>query len=155
MADGAIKRGRRLLEPTSTLMHDGGGVYMRRWYSRWLHDKGWPSGHLHCFHTSDGDVPHDHPWHFVAITLWGWWRAREQRFETGRQRIVPMPRRALGIVRLYRATTIHRIEVTGRVWTIIVHGPRIRDWGFWRIGEGFIPFANYRRRMGFDGHEGR
>lgn len=83
----------------------------------------WFAIFVHCILRSDPDpYLHDHPWDFWTLLLWG--RYREHRLRG--------PRDArMGTLIRHSATDLHRIEVTrGPVWTLFVHGPRYRPWGF-------------------------
>lgn len=93
---------------------------------------GW-SVRLHRFHSSDGPHPHDHPWPFVALSVWGfgieeiWWRdrARGMAWAVRQRRILPF------VPRFYCAFAVHRVLWPRQLVTVVVTGRRIRTWGFW------------------------
>jgi hypothetical protein len=129
---------------------------------------------LHVFHRSDHDEMHDHPWPFVSVILWrgyieetpsvcGWrdvteWDiyamrdndpgaevspdGRQIRFRR-RKRVWP------GMVLLRRATHVHRVELVDgkRAVTLVVMGPRVREWGFW-VGDRWQVFREYFKERG-------
>lgn len=111
-----------------------------RYGSNWL-----PRLFLHRFHRSDLDAAlHDHPWGFVSLILTrGYWEERE----CPETRPCSLPEHrdwypALSIV-CRRSTWKHRIiinpEDRGSVYTLVLTGPKIRDWGFW-CPKGWTPW---------------
>ena len=127
--------------------------YLLRWYviprNRYL------NVYLHKFLRSDDDrALHDHPWWFVSLMLkGGYWEHRD-----GRQ---PKWRDA-GSVALRRANVLHRVEldtgftridgcVVGRhnkpCWTLIVTGPKIREWGF-KCPQGWRHWKEFTAKNG-------
>ncbi|WJR32455.1 hypothetical protein P3F83_18260 [Mycobacteroides immunogenum] len=115
--------------------------YLLRWYliprNRHLNI------YLHQFIRSDDDrALHDHPWWFWSFVLAGHYY--EHRAD-GRR----IKRHWLSVA--YRAaTTRHRVELPRSndpmslleredcCWTVVVTGPRTRDWGFWCPGGRFL-----------------
>jgi hypothetical protein len=118
-------------------------VYLTRWV---LFGRRGPDGSrrrgpgrklfLHWFHRGDAEPYfHDHPFEFVSLILaGGYWE------ET------PAGRRWYGPGSLLRrpATWRHRVELpTGRsCWTLVLTGPRVRDWGFW-CSHGWLPWRTH------------
>lgn len=103
------------------------------------------AAYLHRFVASDPDRGlHDHPWGWsISVLLAG--RYREIRPidpHTGRggERA-----RCAGQVNIIRGGDFHRILIEpGRdTWTLFVHGPRVKGWGFLRNGE-YRPIATDR-----------
>lgn len=104
-------------------------VYLDRWGVQ----VPWLGGLL--LHRMDAPDPgldvHDHPWAFVTIPILGGYdelradvRAPlEQHVEVRR----PWRPRLLRLDEAHRITTLHR----ARVWTVCVHGPKRRPWGFY------------------------
>jgi len=109
-------------------------LYLERWYvlDLWL-----VKVLIHRFWLSDDDGLHDHPWSWVSIPILG--RGyREEHFGWGfdeygvpslgwtwRPRWKPYVR--------FRGE-MHRVNLQaakpGSVWTLFIHGPRRRLWGF-------------------------
>ena len=87
--------------------------------------------YLNHFVRSDApDMFHDHPWRWgVALVLRGGY-VEERRLREGSNRT----RRWLGPLRLnvLRPGVFHRVELRDRrpAWTLFVHGPKVRKWGF-------------------------
>jgi hypothetical protein len=114
--------------------------YLTRWTLARL---GTLAMYLHRFQRSDADEPHDHPWPFVSIILaggyWEWTPAAAWASGDG-----PMQRRWYGPGRILvrPAHWIHRVEIPagGEAWTLIVHGAKVRSWGFWCPVAGFVPW---------------
>lgn len=84
-----------------------------RWFNIYLHELTAPQWHEKC---------HDHPWWFVTLILWpGYLEENVQGFFY----------REPGTV-WYRPAHYRHNVVTpqGTSWSIIVTGPKSRDWGF-------------------------
>lgn len=85
---------------------------------------------IHRFLASDPDGLHDHPfaWSF-SVLLSGWYLEHA----LGGRRVV-------GRFNWVSRYKFHRIEVPAgaEVWTLFVHGPRIKSWGFLRENPYFI-----------------
>lgn len=117
------------------------GLYMRRLY---LFSTPWGGLYLHNIRRpDDDDHMHDHPWSFVSFVLRG-----------GYDEVVnatPAAPVGLRLVRRWRQWSLHRVraEVAHRIkfvlpdtWSLILAGPRRRDWGFWVRGD-LIPWRQY------------
>lgn len=80
---------------------------------------------LHRFWKSDREGAHDHPWDFVTIVLRGGYFEQTP----GKARW-----RGPGSIIFHKAEEFHRIfipsDLRGNTWTLFVHGPRRRRWGF-------------------------
>lgn len=72
--------------------------------------------------TDDDRALHDHPWWFVSILLSGgyWEHTPQGRFW-----------RRPGSVLFRGAAFSHRIELERPAVSLVICGPRKRDWGFW------------------------
>ena len=94
---------------------------------------------LHYFVAGDQDeFPHDHPFHFTAITLFG---GATETFYTkdGIERRTRKVRRF--IPRFYRSTKVHRIlSVPGMMLTLVFQGKRHRKFGFVSPDRGWFPY---------------
>lgn len=112
--------------------------YLLRWYllprNRWL------NLYLHKFLRDDDDrAMHDHPWWFASLVLKG----RYIEFTTD-----GLVLRERGSIAFRRATHRHRVELLGDksnrtpCWTLILTGPKSRDWGFW-CPYGFVPWKDF------------
>jgi hypothetical protein len=101
----------------------GGGVYLRRWFL--VPRNRFCNVYLHLFFRDDPDVPHDHPWPSLSLSLdkglVEWYGP-----EGGNLRLV-VP----GDLVFRGATFAHRLQVPYRgAMTIFITGPRVRSWGF-------------------------
>jgi hypothetical protein len=98
---------------------------------------------LHRFWSSDADDPHDHPWDNFSLVLRG--RLREWHHDGTSHMLRP------GSMRVRRARELHRLELVGApgtVWTLFVHGPRYREWGFLRpSGWWRVPYRSTERGL--------
>lgn len=114
------------------LVHEG-QLYMRRWVVLLF---GW-GVRIHRILLSDGTRhPHDHPWGFVSIVLWGsysHWVTREAPDGTVTEGVKA---RGMASVATLGPRTAHRITYVsqGGAWTLCVSTPPRRGWGFWVPG---------------------
>lgn len=133
------------------------GDYMRRWIVQT--DSG-GSIHLHKILRSDNDrAPHNHPWNFVSIVLWGGYH--EELYDARRHRgIGPawdvrltgvLNRRPL-TARYIDAKTLHKVKLRGRpAWTLCITGPKVKvlgkvkSWGF-QTERGWVHHRDYRTK---------
>lgn len=131
-----------------------GRVYLDRWGI--AHDR---IGRLllHCMEAPDPGIDlHDHPWWFCSIVLRGGYTEQRalireapalarvaERFPDTCTRGVVEHRR-LGSVRTMRLDECHTIIELDRrkVWTLVIGGPRRRQWGFYLPG-GYMSERTY------------
>ena len=76
---------------------------------------------LHCFKASDPDRGlHNHPWNWAfSFILYGSYIEH-----------LPGSNRVIKWFNRINSNTYHRVEiVTPRVWTLFIHGPRVKSWG--------------------------
>ena len=114
-------------------------TYLRRWY---LVSTPWFGIYMHAIFLPDRDPwMHDHPWSFVSIVLKG-------GYLEGLGNGVRHRWRAGSIHRL-RHVDAHAIRSLDRTptWTLILRGPRRRDWGY-HTDQGWVDHATYHRRLG-------
>jgi hypothetical protein len=103
--------------------------------------------YLHKFLRSDNDSAlHDHPWAFLSVILGRGYK----EITKGGIRL-----RRPGSIALRRATHRHRVSLSRNAagseipcWTVIVTGPRLRQWGFWCTQSSphpdkFIPWREF------------
>lgn len=102
---------------------------------RWRIETPWFSIRLHHWLAPDDDrAKHDHPWSFTTFVFWGGYTDSSP---DGDEHL-----RAPAI-RHRKATHQHTVfpDADG-AWTIIVTGPKVRNWGFWVKGK-FIKMNKY------------
>ncbi|MEM9623139.1 MAG: hypothetical protein AAF993_15920 [Pseudomonadota bacterium] len=105
---------------THDLVHEGDEVYLERWIV-WF---GFTL-RLHKFHKGDDDRAfHDHPWWFVTIPLSDY--------------LESTPTQSSHVVKRWRphfrsAKHRHIVQlIEGKpVFTLIITGPKTKEWGFW------------------------
>lgn len=121
--------------------------YMDRY--RFLNMPAWLGGwgiRIHHIVSSDLDRElHDHPFDFVSLIICG--PGYFEELVDGSVTFYPQ----FSIVRR-RAEDLHRLELTGPVWTIVFRGPRKRRWGFmttdgWKEAETYMAEKNHE--MGY------
>lgn len=112
--------------------------FMYRWV---LLDRGAWKVLLHRFVPDAIDVDcHDHPRGFVTFVLWGSYVdiTPERHFDA----LLP------GSVRYRPAEHAHKTHAGPRgCWTLVIMGPKRRDWGFWR-GGWWWQWRDYEREFG-------
>lgn len=116
---------------------NGGTVYLKRWI---LFRCPLFQVMVHKFHRGDERVPHDHPWPFVSLVLWGKYYER-----LGEHCDYEWLTRRAGTLAFRRATDRHYVDLpAGRhCWTLVITGRRQRKWGFWPSDNHFIPYDQY------------
>lgn len=82
------------------------------------------------------DVPtrgvHDHPWNFISFAFGTYKEVR--KIKGGVPWIEPVH-----FFRFRRATDFHRVILVNErkpVWTLVIHGRRLREWGFLNMHTG-------------------
>ncbi|MBK1631075.1 hypothetical protein CKO31_10045 [Thiohalocapsa halophila] len=129
--------------PCRIIDGEQGEPYLERYYVAGLF--GWHT-YLHRFVDSDPDRGlHDHPWgRAISLVLTGGYD--ELRFAHAPQDAdtatpitePPLRRRHVRPWRLnlLRGTDYHRVVLRGGrpAWTLFLHGPRVKGWGFRRAG---------------------
>lgn len=127
---GSHKLIRRLYKPERG--EEGWEPYLDRYYLLRFSWRGRPllGVFLHRFWASDQEGVHDHPWPNASLILAGGYSEQDA---DGTVRWCPA-----GAVRCRQAQVFHRLtvpkELSGRTWTLFLHGPRQRPWGFLRGG---------------------
>jgi len=110
----------------------------------------WFNIYVHNILHSDEDLyPHDHPWAFMSLILWGsyleeWLGAYEDWYyrRTGRLR---KDKRSMGSLIIHRAKDFHKLTLhTRSVWSLVfTFGKRRPSWGY-QTPQGWIDFQSYR-----------
>lgn len=91
---------------------------------------------LHRFHRADPSCLHDHPWPFVSLILAGGYY---EQTEEGKRWY------GAGSLLFRPATWRHRVVPKDGVepLTLVLTGPRVREWGFWTRAQGWIPWRRF------------
>ena len=101
---------------------------------------------LHRIHQPDVDRdPHDHPWPFLSFVLSGGYTERIWADKKRRRNDLHSLefRRGRWSLHRMRADRAHRIlSVEDQLWTLVLTGPRKRDWGFW-TNDGLVLWRDY------------
>ncbi len=112
--------------PRTIFRHDRLGPPGKPYLIRWILDLGLFSIRLHRWlYSDDLRAPHDHPWWFWTLCLWGRY---VDLSEGGEDVVTP------GSIRFRRAEHRHSVRVERPAWTILITGPESRIWGFWVQG---------------------
>jgi hypothetical protein len=115
--------------PNQDITH-AGSVYLRRFLLT-PSIGGWRLM-LHKICRPDLDrVLHDHPWDFATICLCGGYVESVLRSDGSVSAEVLIA----GEARLRSSGHTHRIDriLGDAAWTLVLHGPRRRKWGFWNV----------------------
>jgi len=98
---------------------------------------------LHRMDAPDPGIDlHDHPWWFGSLILWGGY--------TEERAPIREPDRGVIVSRSWLSWRTMRLDeshrITGlsrkRVWTLVIHGPVRRGWGFY-LCDGWMPWRVY------------
>lgn len=125
-----------------------GEPYLTRW--RLIHTP-WFGILLHKIDGPDPDQdPHDHPWNFISIVLWGGYTEKL---------VTPLPlvdstlvlrttdEQSWGWLSVHKMPLgkYHKIERLHKkpTWTLILTGPRKREWGFLTTDRGHVMWKTY------------
>lgn len=116
----------------------------------------WLGLYLHRIPRPDGDRdPHDHPWWFASMVLRGWYE--EDRYYRPNHLQLGTPNNAqlcyagntrrrrfsVHMTPLFMAHRITNVPSDGSLLTLVLVGPRRRQWGFWPGLVGWIPWTDY------------
>lgn len=100
---------------------------------------------IHKALMSDPAIPHDHPWNYYSLILWGgyWEETTLPNYEEGHyvQKIWYGPGKLL----IRKGDKLHRLVIPEKKYSIslILTSKKWRDWGFWDFYEGWI---NHKQR---------
>ena len=112
---------------------------------RWMVETPLGSVRLHHWLAPDDDrAPHDHPWSFTTFVLRG-----------GYYDLSPTGSEHLRAPAVRRRAAEHPHTVfpdRDGAWTIIVTGPKVRQWGFWVKGANGVKFVKSYRYFYKYGH---
>ena len=112
-----------------------GAVYLTRW-------KIGPF-FVHKMHAPDyARALHDHPWDFASLVLFGGYR--EEIADSGAVGGAREQWNPPGTLLFRGATHTHRVAElpAGTCWTLVLHGPRKRRWGF-HSERGWVHWRRY------------
>lgn len=95
----------------------------------------WWALRFHHFYRSDPSCLHDHPWSFITLILSGGYYEQFEDLE-GRLQVEWRPPGTI----LFRPARFRHRVVLGRKEprTLVLTGKRVRDWGFWTVGKGWV-----------------
>jgi hypothetical protein len=124
-----------------------GVVHFRRWR---LLSTPWFNIYIHNILHSDEDLhPHDHPWAFISLILWGSyleeWRGAYEDWMYRRYGKLRQDVRSIGSLITHRAKDFHKLTLrTPSVWSLVfTFGKRRPSWGY-QTPQGWIDFQAYR-----------
>ncbi len=126
-----VLAGARETRPTrSRGVHLGGDPLFSQWAL--AERDGWVL-RIHCFHRDDPDVPHNHSWAWETLILAGGY------FDVGADGTRAW--RAPGDRVVDDGSRFHRVELLDGswAWTLFLHGPEVRSWGFLGADGAIIP----------------
>lgn len=117
--------------------------YLRRWFLLPRNDA--CNIYLHEIRHDDIDLAlHDHPYDFESTILRGSYLEHRQSFDG-------KPAHAIyktGDRNVKRAESLHRLQVLdGPVWTLLITGPRRREWGF-ETPDGWVHWEEFENNQG-------
>lgn len=113
---------------------------------------------LHWIVTPDwGEHTHDHPFDFVRAVLNGGYTERVVKVDPDDPQVVTLKTQEhkKGDISFVRAETQHLInEVHPDTFTLVVTGPKRRDWGF-QVGGSWVYWEDYIQQMEQRQEEGK
>ena len=122
--------------PDKIIYRSNNEIYLERWHL--LPRNNIMNIYLHCFHDSDLEELHDHPWLFnISILLFGSYNEivpeRPELWTHYAAGPVRKIMRHAGELPVFRfKSSVHRIElISPTVWTIFITGPVIDTWSFY------------------------
>lgn len=122
---------------------DGAECFPEPHFHRWTLARlpGGPAAYLHHFKSSDHwPNPHDHPKTFISIGLKG--EYNEYSFDGDRPE---MHHFKAPWIRKFPPEHKHQIMLIQHkpVWTLVLVGPKRREWGYWTDSQGFVWWKTY------------
>ncbi len=120
--------------------------YLLRWYI--LPRNRWFNLYLHKFCRDDDDrALHDHPWWFLSLMIHGMYTeiiAQDMDSGDGRGFVHSAPSIAFRHAEHRHRVVLERDGVGNVVpcWTLVLTGPRVREWGFWGP-KGFVHWKDF------------
>ncbi|MDO3240997.1 hypothetical protein P5W04_12795 [Mycobacteroides abscessus subsp. abscessus] len=124
------------------IIYNHGAAYLQRWYL--IPRNPLCNIYLHRFVASDDPTCHDHPWWFASLILTGGYTEVQPSRITSRRPGSLALRQAQHrhSVRLPRTPEGNEIPCL----TLVLTGPRVRDWGFWcPLRNGSYRFVPWRQ----------
>lgn len=100
---------------------------------------------IHWINRPDQDRDlHDHPWWFLSLVLWGSYdEVTPAVFEKDGEWFETQKTRRIRWFNVKRAPQAHRISrVSRHVVTLVINGPKTRDWGFYTV-DGWVRWDHY------------
>jgi hypothetical protein len=98
---------------------------------RWIAETPWVSARVHHWIGPDDDRAfHDHPWWFLTFVLRGGYTDRNPGGDDHLRAPAVRFRPAL-----HRHTVVPDAD---GAWTVLLTGPIVRPWGFWKDGAKFV-----------------
>lgn len=109
----------------------------------------WFGVYLHWIRTPDPDLdPHDHPWTFWSFVVRGAYEEMKWPFPSvSMQQRQPWRYRRWSRHRMDKFSAHYITAVEPNTVTLVVVGPRTRNWGFW-TPSGFMPWQQYEEQDG-------
>jgi hypothetical protein len=130
-------------KPHHIIGNDPDNPYMLRWYL--IPRNKYFNLYLHKFLRSDDDrALHDHPWWFISFILKGSYRELTENKVYHRNRFSFAFRKAEHKHRVI-LYTVHNTVFYSQfipVWTVVLTGSKVRNWGFW-CPKGFVPWQEF------------
>jgi len=112
-----------------SFFYDSVGLSECPYLCRWVLDFKWFSIRLHQWKGSDDQRhPHDHPWWFITIPLYGCYYDITE--DDTKEVIWPFR------IRYRKAEHRHKVKLISKTcWTILLTGRQTREFGFWVNGK--------------------
>jgi hypothetical protein len=121
-------------------------LYLRRWFV-WETKTG--NLYLHrIVRPDDDDSPHDHPWKFSSLILWGGYFDMAYKVVQGltsKYLICTVEQTKLFHIYHRPATHLHKVLLFKPSWSLVWVGKydTVREWGFTLMDGTFVPWREY------------
>jgi hypothetical protein len=124
------------------LVDPKGNTYLERWGFELGRAGRWGGVFLHHMSGPDpGKDLHDHPWWFASLVLKGGYLENRALTRDSENEVTNERRRwSWRSLPLTQAHTIWKL--LGDTWTLVIHGPRRQDWGFY-TPDGWVFHKDY------------
>lgn len=129
----------RIVLKKEVITRTDGTAYLIRWHI--AHTK-WGRIMLHKIVRSDESCPHDHPWNFTSIMLWGHYLEFEYKGDDNGPHFVDCQVHRAPCILRRPANWLHKISVNKPCWTLVFTSTRKRKWGFWTL-RGWVKYNDY------------
>lgn len=116
--------------------------HFRRWRLFWTP---WFAIYLHHIEQSDKDKdPHNHPWNFVSLVLWGGYVETLYDYKERQGWDVRILTRMITSLCYRSRKQFHKFKLICPTWTLVFTGKDYGEWGY-NTNSGYVDKDTYRK----------